>query len=67
MAQLSPVVKAIEAEMKRREISTMDLAAECGLSFSTLYRIFDGTTTPNLETLLLMLDAVKLKIIVRKK
>ncbi len=64
--KLDPVVGAIKDEMERREWSIQRLADESGVHFTSIYRMFDDDkpAAPNLETLNLLLKALKMRITV---
>lgn len=67
MESISPIVKTIHAEMKRREWSVPELADKSGVRFSVIYRLYNGETDPQLETLEALLKALKLKLIVSRR
>lgn len=62
MENVSPVIKSIKAEMKRQEMSVQDLAAQAGIAFQSVYRIFNGESVPHLANVEAMAKALKMKI-----
>lgn len=67
MSKVSPVVKAIEAEMRRQEIGVPELADRARLALSAVYRMFKGETDPNLDSVEALLKVLNLKIKVGKR
>lgn len=53
--------------MKRREWSVPELADKSGIRFSVIYRLYNGETDPQLETLEALLSALKMKLTISKK
>lgn len=67
MDNISLLCKAIKAEMKRRDLSPQDLATLAGVSFSAIYRWFNGENAPNTDTITKLLDALKLRLSVTSR
>ena len=61
---LSQIVSAMVAQRHTLGLSQRDLAEICGLPQSSVARIESFKTTPNLDTLLKIMNALKLKIII---
>lgn len=61
---IAPVVTAIHDEMKRREMTVVELAEAADITFQQLYRIFAGESAPNLDTVNRLLAALDLKMVV---
>lgn len=59
---LSQIVSAMVAQRHTLGLSQRDLAEICGLPQSSVARIESFKTTPNLDTLLKIMNALKLKI-----
>lgn len=59
---LSQIVNAMVAQRHTLGLSQRDLAEICGLPQSSMARIESFKTTPNLDTLLKIMNALKLKI-----
>ena len=60
--ELSQIVSAMVAQRHTLGLSQRDLAEICGLPQSSVARIESFKTTPNLDTLLKIMNALKLKI-----
>ena len=58
----SQIVSAMVAQRHTLGLSQRDLAKICGLPQSSVARIESFKTTPNLDTLLKIMNALKLKI-----
>ena len=61
---LSQIVSAMVVQRHTLGLSQRDLAEICGLPQSSVARIESFKTTPNLDTLLKIMNALKLKIII---
>ncbi|MDD6610074.1 helix-turn-helix domain-containing protein [uncultured Subdoligranulum sp.] len=59
---LSQIVSAMVVQRHTLGLSQRDLAEICGLPQSSVARIESFKTTPNLDTLLKIMNALKLKI-----
>ena len=59
---LSQIVSAMVVQRHTLGLSQRDLAEICGLLQSSVARIESFKTTPNLDTLLKIMNALKLKI-----
>jgi len=62
METLAPAVKAIKAEMERRELRAYELAKLADVSMPNLYAILKGEVAPNLDTLGKLAAALKMKV-----
>ena len=64
MDKLSPTVKALKAEMERREINALELSKLADVAYGNLYAIFRGEITPTIETIEKLARALKMKVTV---
>ena len=64
MEKLLPVIKTIKDETERIGWSVEDLGAASDVPFQTIYRIFNGESSPNVKTLNKMMNALKMKLAV---
>lgn len=62
------MIYAIKDRRRERKMKLMEISAQAGVSVSSLLNWFYGKNRkPNLETVLLVLDALGLEMIVREK
>jgi DNA-binding phage protein len=64
MKRLTPTVRTIRDELRRRDISHQQFAVDSGVAYTTLYRIFQGTQIPSIKTTETMVEKLGFKLVV---
>ncbi len=66
MSELDPSVQAIDSERQRQKLSVQELALKADVNFTGLYRIFNGDVLPTLFVLNKLIDALGMRLVVKR-